>query len=228
MEYLTLSEATQWMINHGVSLEMLEILVMIPVIATLVSIARYIVGLKTLGIYTAIILGISYSFTGLRYGLAITLVVILTTLLSHNLLSRIRMHYITRIAVNYCVLAISIVGLFLVINEFGLGLENIVNINPLAVVSIAALSDFFIKLYVKKSFKDTFRSFAETLLIAILGWFILTRDVISSYLVNNLWLVLVLILVNISLGQFRGLRLIDNIRFKSIIEKKDERTSQNE
>jgi hypothetical protein len=214
MEYLTLSEATQWMINHGVSLEMLEILVMIPVIATLVSIARYIVGLKTLGIYTAIILGISYSFTGLRYGLAITLVVILTTLLSHNLLSRIRMHYITRIAVNYCVLAISIVGLFLVINEFGLGLENIVNINPLAVVSIAELSVFFIKLYVKKSFKDTFRSFAETLLIAILGWFILTRDVISSYLVNNLWLVLVLILVNISLGQFRGLRLIDNIRFK--------------
>jgi len=228
METFTLSEATQWLVNNGISLQMLEILVMIPVIATLVSIARYLVGLKTFGIYTAIILGISYSFTGLKYGLAITFVVITATLLSHNILSKIRMHYITRIAINYCILVITIIGLFVLVDKFGLGLENIGNINPLAVVSIAALSDFFIKLYVKKSLKDTFRSLAETLLIAIIGWFILTADSISTFLLNNIWLIILLIAVNLSIGQFRGLRLIDNLRFKSILEKKDDRTPQNE
>jgi hypothetical protein len=228
MEILELSQATQWLVNHGLSLQMLEILLMIPVIATIVSIARYIVGLKTFGIYSAIILGISYSFTGLKYGLAITLVVVTATLLSHKILSRIRMHYITKIAINYCILTVAIMGLFILVNRFGLGLQNIWSISPLAVVSIAALSDFFIKLYVKKSFKDTFRSFAETLLIAILGWFLLTTNSVTTFLLNNIWIIPVLIVVNLSIGQFKGLRLVDNFRFKSILQKKDDRTSQNQ
>jgi len=48
MEALILSESTQWIVNHGIPLQMLEILVMIPIIATLVSIARYLVGFKNL------------------------------------------------------------------------------------------------------------------------------------------------------------------------------------
>jgi len=222
MEVLTLSESTQWIVNHGISLQMLEILVMIPVIATLVSIARYLMGFKTFGIYASIILGISYSFTGLKYGLVITMIVVLTTLLSHKILQKIRMHYITRIAINYCLLIIVLIGSFLLVNRFGLGLENVENINPLAIVSITALSDFFIKIYVKKSFKNTLRALIETLLIATVGWFIITKDIISTFLLNNLWLIVFLIAINLSISQFKGLRLFDYFRFKSIINKKDD------
>jgi len=226
MEALILSESTQWIVNHGIPLQMLEILVMIPIIATLVSIARYLVGFKTFGIYASIILGISYSFTGLRYGLTLTILVILTTLLSHNILKKIRMHYITRIAINYCLLILVLIGFFILVNEFGLGLENIENINPLAIVSITALSDFFIKIYVKKSFKNTLRALLETLLVATFGWFIITRDNASTFLLNNLWLIALLVAINLSIGQFKGLRLFDSSRFKSIITKKDELPDQ--
>jgi hypothetical protein len=226
METLALSQSTQWIIEHGISSNMLEILIMIPVIATLVSISRYLLGFKTYGIYPTIVLGISYSFTGLRYGLVITTIVILTTLLSHKILSKIRMHYITRIAVNYCFLTISIILTFLLIHRFGLGLENIENINPLAIASIAALSDFFIKVYVKKSAKSTFRTLLETVLIAVVGWFLITRSMISTFLLNNLWLILLFIAINLSVGQFKGLRLIDNFRFKSILKKDDDTSKQ--
>ena len=226
MELLTLSESTQWIVSHGIPLQMLEILVMIPIIATIVSIARYLVGFKTFGIYASIILGISYSFTGLRYGLTLTLLVVLITLLSHNILKKIRMHYITRIAINYCLLILVLMGFFILVNEFGLGLENIENINPLAIVSIAALSDFFIKIYVKKSFKNTLRTLIETLLVATFGWFIITRDNVSIFLLNNLWLIALLVAINLSIGQFKGLRLLDNSRFKSIITKKDDSVNQ--
>jgi len=226
MEPQTLSNATQWIVDNGISLQMLEILIMIPIIATLVSISRYLIGFKTFGIYASIILAISYSFTGLRYGLIITMIVILTTFLTHNILRKIRMHYITRIAINYCLLTIVLVGIFLLVNHFGLGLENIKDINPLAVVSIAALSDFFIKIYVKKSFKNTFQTLLETLLISTTGWFIITRDVVSTFLLNNLWLILLLIAINLSISQFKGLRFLDNLRFKSIITKKDDKPTQ--
>jgi len=218
---MTYTPFTQWMITTGVPQQVLELLLAVMIVATIVSIARYIIGSKTYGIYAPIILAIAYSYTGLRYGLAITLIVILTTLLSYTILRRVRMHYIARIAVNYCLLAIMLVVFFIVIGQFGFGLDNMSNISGLAAISIAALSDFFIKQYVKKSFKSSVLILLSTVLIATLGWFVITRDVITVYFLNNLWIVPILIILNILIGQFAGLRIKDLFRFKSVIQNKD-------
>ena len=138
------SSFTDWILENGISSQTLELLVAITLLATIVSIARYIFGSKTYGIYAPVILAIAYSYTGLKYGLSVTVIVILTTLLSYSILKRVRMHYITRIAINYCMLSISLVIFFLIIDRYGLGLENMSQIPPLAFISIATLSDFFI------------------------------------------------------------------------------------
>ncbi len=208
------SQLTTWIINQGVSQIVLEIMISLCIVATIVSIARYIFGSKTYGIYAPIILAIAYSYTGLRYGLAITLVVILTSLLSYSILKKIRMHYITRIATNYIILSIVLVFFFILINNFGLGLDNMSNIPPLAFISIAALSDFFIKQYVQKSFKTSFMTLFGTIFVAIVGWFVITRNVISEFVLNNLWLIPLLALFNILLGMFKGLRFKDYFRFR--------------
>lgn len=218
---MTYTPFTNWIITNGVSQSTLELLIAITILATIVSLARYIIGSKTYGIYAPIILGIAYTYTGLKYGLAITLIVILTTLLSYTILKKIRMHYIARIAVNYCLLAITLVLFFIIVKSFGLGLENLENIPALAVISIAALSDFFIKQYVQKSFKTSVTILFSTVIIASLGWFVITRDIISNYFLNNLWIVPLLIVINILVGQFTGLRIKDLFRFKTIVQNKD-------
>lgn len=214
MEY---SAFTQLLLENGISRPTLELLVAITLLATIVSIARYIFGSKTYGIYAPIILAISYSYSGLRYGLVVTATVILTTLLSYSIIKKIRMHYITRIAINYCLLSITLVLLFLVINRYGLGLENMENIPALAVISIAALSDFFIKQYVRKSLKITTMILLSTILVATIGWYIITRQHVSDFMLNNLWIVPLFVLVNLLLGQFKGLRIKDYLRFNSIL-----------
>lgn len=215
------SSFTEWVMENGISLQMLELLAAITLLATIVSAGRYIFGSKTYGIYAPIILAISYSYTGLKYGLAVTTIVILTTLLSYSIIKKIRMHYITRIAINYCLLSISLVIFFLTINRYGLGLENMSQITPLAVISIASLSDFFIKQYVQKSFKTALMVLMSTLLISTIGWYLITRNYISIYMLNNLWIVPLLILVNLLIGQFKGLRVKDFLRFKSIVSEKE-------
>jgi len=205
---------------------MLELLVAITILATIVSIARYIFGSKTYGIYAPIILAIAYTYTGLKYGLSVTTIVILTTLLSYSIIKRIRMHYITRIAINYCLLSISLVIFFLLINRYGLGLENMAQIPPLAVISIAALSDFFIKQYVQKSLKTSAMILLSTLIISTIGWYAISRDYISRYMLENLWIVPLLIFVNLLIGQFKGLRVKDLFRFKSITSEKENVTKQ--
>lgn len=214
-------QLTEWIINHGVSQMVLEILISMCIVSTLVSIARYVVGSKTYGIYAPIILAIAYSYTGLRYGLAITFVVILTSLLSYSVLRKIRMHYITRVATNYTILSIILVLFFLLIDFFGLGLENMSNIPPLAFICIAALSDFFIRQYVKKSLKSSFVTLLGTILVAILGWFVITRDLISDFVLNNLWIIPLLTLLNILLGMFKGLRVKDFFRFRFTTKEDD-------
>ena len=217
------SPFTSWLIENGLPEKTIELLVAITIVATIVSIFRYILGTKSYGIYAPIILAIAYSYTGLKYGLATTIVVILTTLLSHYLLRKIRMHYITRIAINYCLLTMAITGFILIAHKYKLGLENISNIPPLALISIATLSDFFIKQLVQKSFKSSLTSFVGTLLVATVGWFVITREFAATYVINNLWIVPALIVFNLLIGQFRGLRLSDYFRFKSATKiKKDD------
>ncbi|MGI6423403.1 MAG: 7TM domain-containing protein [Candidatus Dojkabacteria bacterium] len=214
------SRLTEWLLQNGVSEKVLELLIAVCVLATIVGIARYIFDSKTYGIYAPIILAIAYSYTGLKYGLVITSVVILTSIFSFSILSKIRMHYITRIATNYTILAMVLLLLFIVVDRFNLGLDNMVNIPPLAFISIAALSDFFIKQYLKKSFKGSLLTLFGTILVATVGWFVITREIVSGYLLNNLWILPLLTIFNILLGQFTGLRLKDYFRF-SISNKDD-------
>lgn len=218
MEY---SFFTQLLLDNGISRQILELLVAITLLATLVSIARYIFGSKTYGIYAPVILAISYSYSGLRYGLVVTATVIITTLISYSIIKKIRMHYITRIAINYCLLSITLVLLFLVVDRYGLGLENMANIPALAVISIAALSDFFIKQYVRKSLKTTALILGSTILIAVIGWYLITRQNVSDFMINNLWIIPSLIFVNLLVGQFKGLRIKDFLRFNSILSEKE-------
>jgi hypothetical protein len=131
------------------------------------------------------------------------------------------MHYITRIAINYCLLSITLVLLFLVVNRYGLGLENMANIPALAVISIAALSDFFIKQYTRKSLKTTALILGSTILIATIGLYLITRQNVSDYMINNLWIIPSLIFVNLLIGQFKGLRIKDFLRFNSILSEKE-------
>ncbi len=208
------SKLTEWIIDHGISQMVLEILIAMCIVATIVSISRYLVGGKTYGIYAPVLLSIAYSYTGLKYGLAVTLVVILTSLLSYSVLKRVRIHYITRIATNYIVLSMVLVLFFVLIDTLGLGLENMSNIPPLAFISIAALSDFFTKQYVKKSLQSSVMTLLTTILVAVFGWFVITREIISDYFLNNLWLIPLLAVLNILIGMFKGLRIKDYFRFR--------------
>lgn len=202
----------------------LEILIIIPLLATLISIGRYVIGLKTLGIYAPIILAIGFRLTGLRYGLALTFLVVIASLIGYRFLSKVRMHYITRVAANYALLSVLLISGIITFDALPfIKLDNFDQINPIGVALIATLSDFFIKMYVKKSMTATLRSLLETVLVSVIGWYIITSPKIVGLIFNNLWILLILIALNLLLGQFKGFRLKEILRFKNISEDVDKR-----
>lgn len=208
--------------DYGFTKDMLLFLLYIPVIATIVNFARYFVGAKMYGIYAPMILAFAYAFTGIRFGLLITVAVIIATLVTYSAISKIRMHYLARIAINYTVIAFFVIG-FIYLNELSpvkvtREVHVLKDITPLGIVLIATLSDFFIKQYVKKSFTVTMRSLGETVAVAFIGWWLLSlrTGAVGEFLLTQIWIYPLLMLINILLGQYTGLRLKDFSRFKRV------------
>jgi len=210
--------------QNGISADILTLLIFIPIVATLVNLFRYILGIKTLGIYPALILGFAYYLSGARYGIFITVIVIIFTLINYSFLKKIRMHYISRVTINYFILAIVIGTLYYLLYKFPvLQLDfNFAEVNPIAIVLIATLSDFVLKTYDKKDLFSTILAFVETMAVSLLGWLIIRYDIVSTFLLNNLWILLVLLPINFLIGKASNLRFMDLFRFKQILADKQQ------
>ena len=217
-----MEQLTSWLIDYGFTREILMFILYIPVIATIVNASRYLVGMKMFGVYAPVVLAFAYVFTGLRFGLLVTVAVILATLLTYSLLRKIRMHYLSRIAINYTVISFFIIGIILLneISPIQVTSEYyaLKQVTPLGLVLIATLSDFFIKQYVKKSLLTTMRSLIETIVIAVVGWWLLSlrNGAFGDFVMTQIWIYPVIIIFNIIIGQFVGLRLKDFSRFKRV------------
>lgn len=213
---------TEWVTDTGMTEQMLIMLLYIPVIATLINFTRYVVGFKTLGIYAPMILAYAYIFTGIRFGLLITAAVIAGTLITYTLLKRVRMHYISRISVNYILVAFFIV-LVISINEISpititTENHNVATIPPLGVILIVTLSDFFIKQYVKKDLSSSLRALAETVVIGVAGWALLRMPFLQVFILQNLWIQPLLLIANIALGKYTGIRFKELFRFQRVMK----------
>ncbi len=209
-----------WITDSIITREILVFMLFIPIIATLVNISRYIIGFKTFGIYAPMTLAFAYVFTGLRFGLLVTAAVIISSLLSYTLLKQVRMHYLSRITINYILITFILLGV-LILNEISpwsitTEQHQIATIPPLGVILIATLSDFFVKEYIKKDFLTTIRSLLETIIIAIVGWMLLRSQELQEFLLQNIWIHLPILLLNLFIGQYKELRIKDLFRFKKI------------
>lgn len=214
-------DLTAWITSNGLTDDMLILLLFIPILATLVNFSRYVIGFKTLGIYASMTLSFAYIFTGIRYGLLITFAVIVATFISYSILKKVRMHYLSRITVNYIIIT-ALVILVISLNSVSpisptTEYHNPETIPPLGIILIATLSDFFIKQYVKKDLTSSIRALGETILIGIIGWALLRAPGIQQFVLNNLWIQPALLFINVGIGKYTGLRFKEFFRFEKII-----------
>ncbi len=216
----SINNFASWLKVDVITEEILIFILFIPIIATLVNISRYVIGFKPFGIYAPMTLSFAYIFTGIRYGLLVTGAVIVSTLISYSLLKNLRMHYMSRITINY-ILTIFMIIFILALNEilpWSITTEQheISTIPPLGVILIITLSDFFVKQYIKKDFLTTMRSLLETILIACAGWALLTLQGLHQFLINNVWVLIPLLVLNFLIGKYKAFSLKEIFRFKKI------------
>lgn len=205
----------------GVPLETIAALFILPLIATLVALARQVVGLKGFNIFTPLMIAFVFHEAGLEYGLTIFVLVLLASLLARFLLKKVRLQYLPRMALVITTVTLAVFAAFFLAMFFGR--YGFISISLLPVLVLVALAEQFTAVYIEHGNKLAFALTVETFLVALTGFGLLAwpwlNNAVLAYPVPY---TLTLVLINVFLGRWTGLRLLEAWRFRSLLKKRQD------
>jgi hypothetical protein len=212
-----ISPIIQFFVSEGVPRETVELLLMLPIIATFIAFLRQIVGIKAFGIYTPSIVIFAFLATGIKYGIAIFISVIVVGMLTRYLLKKLRILYLPRVAITVTIVALVILAILV----FGGSQQRTglaaVSIFPLLIM--ITIVEKFVAAQIEKGNRTAMILALETLIISLLGYFLVKWPLLGKTIVTYPWIILLTIPINIFLGKWTGLRLSEYFRFREIIKK---------
>ena len=204
------------MAESGVPVDTIILILMVPVVATIIAIGRLIFGVKGFGIYTPVIITFALVETGLKYGLTIFILVLLTGTLMRYALKRFRLLYLPRFAIVLTV--VSLVILLLFAEGAYSHRTGLITVSIFPILIIIILVEKFVAAQIEKGPRTAIRLSLETLVLAVICYYVATWGLFQEILYNYPFIIFGLIILNILLGRYRGLRLSEYIRFREVIK----------
>lgn len=209
-----LSYTVNFLVNRGVAVENIALILMLPIIATVVAFARQFLGIKTFGIYTPTIITLSFVATGLKYGLALFVVILILATLMRFILNKFRLLYLPRMAILLTILALAILTMFVLEAKFGR--TGIISLSIFPILILIILSEKFIAAQIEKGGWQTILLSFETILVSVVCYYLITWPWFKTLILGYPEIVFLTFFINILLGKWVGLRLSEYLRFKEL------------
>lgn len=213
-----LQQAIRNAVENGVPANTIVLLLMFPIVSFFIAFSRHMIGLKGFGIYTPAVLAVAFVSTGIINGVILFLIVLLTTLLAKKVVKPLRLQYLPRTAL--MMWAVSLGILFFLLASGFLGLPIFYTLNIFTILIVMLLSENFMETQLMSSQSEAIRLTIETILLAIISSFLIGSKTVQEAVILNPELTLLIVAaLNIAVGKYSGLRLLEYLRFRSIIEK---------
>lgn len=210
-----ISFGINYLVNKGVPINSVTLILMLPVIATILSFSRQVIGMKAFGLITPTMTTLSFLVMGLPYGLIIFSAVLLSGTLTRLLLRRLHLLYLPRMAL---VLTSASIAILLV---FGLGASTdnsiLASFSIFPILMLTLLAEEFIALQFKSGAKTALTVTMWTLILSIGCYFIVSWQLLRTIIVSYPEIVLLTLPLNILFGRWSGLRLTEYIRFRHLL-----------
>lgn len=204
-------------ISFGVSQNTLVLLLMLPVIATFIAFCRQVIGIRGFGIYITSIIAYAFEATKLKYGVVIFFVVILAGTLMRYLLKNLRVLYLPRMAIILTFVTLAVFLMFYLGSFLNIEGLQVISIFPILIMTLVV--ERFVAAQIERGPKTAILMTLETLILAIISYFIINWSWLQQTLLNwPLVSLLVIFLFNFGLGHWTGLRLSEYFRFRELME----------
>lgn len=216
------------LIQNGIPDNTIALLLLLPVIATVVAFMRQVVGVTTFGIYTPSIMTLSFLVIGLYAGLLTLGIAIVIGVLSKPLLKQVRMLFIPKMAIVITMVSLSLLLLLIASIYLNFFDAQFLSIAIFPMLILSTLVEKFVSSKGEKSFSSATAIMLETVLVAILAYFVaggevnlgifaFKMDLVKDLMLNHPELIFLLILVNVLLGKWSGLRVLERVRFREVL-----------
>ncbi|MEA3273296.1 MAG: 7TM domain-containing protein [Patescibacteria group bacterium] len=205
----------QFVVNQGVPLETIKLMLMFPLVVTIMAATRQVIGIKAFGIYTPSIIAIAFLSTGLKYGIFLFLIILIVGTASRLILKQFRLLYLPRVAIMLSVISVTIFLVLAVSGYFQRTGLAAVSIFPLLIM--ITIMEKFIVIQIEKGAKTAIFLSLETLFLSIIACLVVSIASFQNLILAHPWLILIVILLNVVLGKWTGLRFSEYYRFKEVI-----------
>jgi hypothetical protein len=206
----------EYALLQGVNANTIAMLLLLPVIATLVSFLHYYVGLTGYGIFMPTMIAVIFLSTGVFGGIALFALILGVSLISNAILKKLKLHFWPARAINLVFIGIGVVLVWSLASKyFNTDLSNIY-----AIMIMILLVEEFVRTQLIKSKNEAWSLTFGTLLLAVLGAGLMNIELVQLWVLSNPDItVLFIIVANIIIGSYKGIRLMEIRRFAKAIRK---------
>lgn len=210
----------RYAVSEGVQPNIIVLVLLFPLVASLIAASRHVLGLRGFGIYIPAVLSVALVSTGVLEGIIIFLAIAATALFAKKILKPTRLPYLPRTALLLWTVSIGIFGIILfapVIN-----LVTLMSVNIFPILILVLLAENFIDAQARSKQTEALSLTIETIALAVIAGYILKWEALQQLALTEPELLIVSVgLLNILIGKFVGLRVSERLRFKSLIEEEE-------
>ena len=208
-------------VNQGVPANMIVLMLMFPVIASLIAFSRHVIGLQGFGIYTPAVLAVVFLSTGIVTGISLFLIIILSASIGRFLFQYLKLQYLPRTAlvlwfVSMCVFVLLLLSPYLV------AYINLVIVGIFPILVLVLLSENF---GAQQSINQSLliELTLETLVLAVGSALFMSMDIVQEFVIlHPEFTILFVAAFDIAIGRYTGLRVTEYLRFRPILKDEEE------
>lgn len=204
-------------VSRGVSSQLIVLILLFPVIASMVAFARHVIGISGFSIYAPAALAIVLLSTGIGQGGLLFLCMLLIASIGKPALTRLKLEYVPRTAMLLWFVAVGLFGILLLFALSPVKLFQHIDVFPLLVLVL--LSEDFIGMQSELKVGAALSRSLQMLLFAVVGALFIRNIQVQQFVLANPEIVVVGVAVlNFIVGKYVGLRLTEYLRFKPMMD----------
>ncbi len=191
-----------------------QILVLMPIGALVISVLHQMVGLKTFGTFTPILISLAFRQTGLIVGIPLFVLVVIIGLLFRGYLNKLQLLIVPRLAAILTATVLLVGFLAIILENLGINLGLSVSLFP--IVILAMTIERAAMMWEESGPKETIIAGLGSILAAVIGYFCMINSYVEHWAFIFPELLLLVLAVNILVGRYNGYKLIEYFRFLSL------------
>jgi hypothetical protein len=199
----------------GISQNLLKIIIMLPLGALVTVIFRNVIGVETFGTFLPALIAAAARETGIFWGLIGFTFIILVSAAIRKTLDWMQLLHSPKMAIMFTMVVIVMMSTTIVAVNFGLFEFAHITLFPIAILAITA--ERFALIETEQGFRKALRITMVTLLVTAACFAVMDSLFMQSLILAFPELLLVVIALNLWLGKWMGMRLLEFFRFRRLI-----------